>query len=90
MADIQQVKTRARMSGWSLNSKAFGIGYREALQGLPMNYDAFASSTDEQWNYERGRLFAQIYKGQLKDARRRLAYEAQWAFANALRERIIF
>lgn len=86
---IQQVHTRARKSGWCLNSKAFGIGYREALKGLPMNYEAF-DTTDEQWNYERGRLFAQVYKGPLKDARRRLAYEAQWAFANALRERIIF
>lgn len=86
---IQQVHTRARKSGWCLNSKAFGVGYREALKGLPMNYEAFGS-TDEQWNYERGRLFAQVYKGPLKDARRRLAYEAQWAFANALRERIIF
>jgi hypothetical protein len=55
-----------------------------------MNYDAFSGSTDEQWNYERGRLFAQVYKGQLKNARRKLVYEAQWAFANALRERIIF
>ena len=87
---IQQVQTRVRKSSWALNSKAFGIGYREALQGLPMKYDAFADNSDEQWNYERGRLFAQIYKGDLKDHRRRLTLKAQMAFANAVRERVIF
>jgi hypothetical protein len=87
---IQQVQTRVRKSGWSLNSKAFGVGYREALKGLPLRYDAFADNIDEQWNYERGRLFAQLYRGELKDNRRRLTYNAQMAYANAVRERIIF
>jgi len=87
---IQQVQTRTKKSGWALNSKEFGIGYREALKGLPMDYDAFADQTDEQWNYERGRLFAQVYQGELKDEKRRLKYSAQMAFANAVRERIIF
>lgn len=87
---IEQVYTRTKKSGWALNSKAFGIGYREAQRGLPLRYDAFADNTNEQWNYERGRLFAQVFHGNLKDNRRRLTYEAQWAFANALKERIIF
>jgi hypothetical protein len=85
---LSQVQTRTRKSGWALNSKAFGIGYREALKGLPLRYEAFSDNSNEQWNYERGRLFAQVYKGKIKEGQR-LTYQAQWAFANAIRERII-
>lgn len=85
---IQQVTTKAVTSSTVLNSKAFGEGFREAKLGKPFNSDKYVGKVNEQWNYERGRLFAQVYDGEIKRDRR-LTSKAQWAFTLALHEGII-
>lgn len=85
---IEQVATRAVYSSTVLNSKAFGEGFREAKLGKPFNSDKYVGKVNEQWNYERGRLFAQIYDGDIK-RNRRLISKAQWAFRLALVNKLI-
>jgi hypothetical protein len=85
---IRQVTTKVVSSSQALNSRAFGEGFREAKLGKPFNCDKYVGQVNEQWNYERGRLFAQVYDGDIKKDRR-LTYKAQWAFSLALREGII-
>jgi hypothetical protein len=85
---IRQVPTTTKGSQWALNSKAFGEGFREAKNGLPLDYDKYHTKPDDQWNYERGRLFAQLFDGDIK-VNRRLTRQSQWAFVLALREGLI-
>ena len=67
-----------------MRTAAFMRGVREARAGLPMDYSAYENerSTDNRWNYERGRQFGLIYKGAVKDGNRVLG-EAIHAAARA-------
>lgn len=85
---IRQVHTKVVSSSQALKSRAFGEGFRDAKSGKPFNYDKYIGHTDDQWNYERGRLFAQVYDGEIKRDRR-LTHKAQWAFTLAIRDGII-
>ena len=40
-----------------IHSRVFGVGFKEVLQGKPLNHRV-NWNTDQQWNYERGRQFA--------------------------------
>ena len=62
-----------------VGSAAFAKGYREAHRGLPM---VEVGDTRQQWNYERGRLFAACFKGTLK-INNRIRVEAMYEFADA-------
>lgn len=64
-----------------LRSGPFVAGFKSSRTGGPWAYDAYPSARD-QTRYERGRHFAVIYKGPLKDGRR-LVRAAACAFAEA-------
>jgi len=85
---MHQLLTRKRTSTWALNSRAFGEGFKEAKKGKPLDYAKYTGNIDDQWNYERGRLFAQVYDGEIKKDRR-VTFKAQWAFTLAIRDGII-
>lgn len=85
---MSQIYCQKKTSSWALKSRAFGEGFRDAKAGKPFNYDKYIGHTDDQWNYERGRLFAQVYDGEIKKDRR-LTFQAQWAFTLAIRDGII-
>lgn len=48
-----------------LHSKAFMMGYSDVKEGRPFKYDYFAD-LNEQWNYERGRIYATASTGPVK------------------------
>jgi hypothetical protein len=55
---IRQVKnTKLTTLRSVLHSKAFMMGYTDVREGRPFRYDHFENMND-QWNYERGRIYA--------------------------------
>lgn len=82
----QQVKTRKGTIRGALVRAAFTRGFREAREGRPMDYDAFTGpgETNDRWQYERGRQFALIYSGAVKDGGR-VRWQACVAFEQAVR-----
>lgn len=48
-----------------LKSRAFGRGFRDYREGKPLDPNAYRG-TNDQWSYERGRLFAAAYEGPLR------------------------
>jgi len=81
---IQQVKTTSVSLQHVMSRKPFVRGFNDVHAGKPMDYDAYQALND-QWQYERGRLFGLIYTGKLKDGQR-VRLEAQRAFNLAARE----
>jgi hypothetical protein len=66
-----------------LSSRPFGRGFTAYRNGEPFDPDAY-HGTNDQWAYERGRMFAAAYAGALR-INRRLSWEAQRAASDALR-----
>lgn len=66
-----------------LSSRPFGRGFSAFRNGEPLDPDAFHRLND-QWAYERGRMFAALYSGTLRH-NRRLSYDAMVAAREALR-----
>lgn len=85
---IRQVPTRQTGLRGIMSGKPFMDGFREAGNGQPPRYDAYRLDANDQWNYERGRLFAHIYKGPLKESRK-IYYPALATMAEAIRSRTI-
>jgi hypothetical protein len=85
---MPQIKQKLVTLGSIMRSAAFMRGYREAREGLPHNYDAFPMSgeTKQRWDYERGRQFAFVYGGNVKDGAR-ITYAAQDAMNEAIHNR---
>lgn len=85
-----QVKTVGKSARWTMGRAAFMQGYREARKGLPMDYDVYTEDgrTNDRWQYERGRQFALLYAGTVKQGNRVLP-EAQRAMHYAIVERLI-
>jgi hypothetical protein len=50
-------------------TKAFNDGFKACRNGMPFDYD-YAKNTNAQWAYERGRLFALVFRGQVKNGNR--------------------
>ena len=67
-----------------LSSRPFGRGFSAYRNGEPFDPDAF-HSINEQWSYERGRMFAAWYAGALR-INRRLSHDAMVAASEALYE----
>ena len=65
-----------------LSSRPFGRGFSSYRKGEPFEPDAFYRLND-QWAYERGRMFAAWYQGSLR-TNRRLAPAAIAAGRDAL------
>ena len=86
---IQQVTTKSVSLRTIMKTALFNRGVKDAREGKPFNYDIGATLND-QWAYERGRLFGTRYKeGSVKDHRGRVTYTAQDDMAQALREGVI-
>lgn len=66
-----------------LSSRPFGRGFSAFRNGEPFDPDAFYRLND-QWAYERGRMFAAWYTGALR-SNRRLSHGAMVAASEALR-----
>ena len=66
-----------------LGSRPFGRGFSAYRNGEPFDPDAF-HNTNEQWSYERGRMFAAWYAGALR-INRRLNCNALRAASEGLR-----
>jgi len=58
---IQQVKTSTVSFKSVMKTALFNRGVKEAREGKPFNYDAGAT-LNEQWAYERGRIFGTRFK----------------------------
>ena len=65
-----------------LGSRPFGRGFADYRAGRPFRDDLFYRLND-QWAYERGRMFAALYQGSLR-SNRRLAWDAIQAAREAL------
>jgi hypothetical protein len=62
----QQVQTKQTGILGIMRSMPFVTGYKESRTGKPIRYDAYDRDCNDQWNYERGRLFGLIFDGPLK------------------------
>lgn len=88
MATIQQVPTKTRSARGVMSSRAFVDGFESVRKGKPFDYD-YSGILDFQWNYERGRILATVYKGKLKDGRT-VTNEAIYALADAWNSGVLF
>lgn len=79
-----QVTTTSGKAESVMRTACFVKGFKDKKAGKPIKYDAYLFRTNDAWNYERGRLFACIYDGPLKDGNR-LTWQARQAFQAALR-----
>lgn len=77
-------KTKPITCASIIRGKAFVEGFRDKHNGKPFNGDAYPLK--QQWHYERGRLFACIYSGELKQGNRILPTAVQ-ALYNAYKDK---
>lgn len=85
---IKQVQTKNTTCRAIIRTKAFVTGFNEVRSGKPFNYDAYRDAND-QWNYERGRQFALVFSGKLKDGAK-VTFGAQINLGIALHSKAIF
>lgn len=86
---VLQVKTKNVSLRSVMHRAPFVRGFKEIQKGIPMDYDAYLDeSTNNRWQYERGRLFGLMYKGKLKDGNR-VCYAAINSFSDAVSRGII-
>ena len=86
---IKQVITSSVSLRTIMKTALFNQGVKEARQGKPFNYDA-GKTLNEQWAYERGRLFGMRFKqGDVKDNRGGVTREAMRAMSLAMQEGVI-
>jgi hypothetical protein len=69
-------------------SKAFNKGFKEAREGIAIDYDAYGIDVSSQWSYERGRQFAFEYTGKLKHGKE-VSMAAIYGFNDAFMSRAI-
>lgn len=90
---IQQITTRTHSIEWLCKSKHFARGIFDAALGEPFDKSYDLWTTEQQWNYERGRIFAiaypqvELFSGTGKS--QHITYAARQAFADALRTGIM-
>ncbi len=65
-----------------MHKAAFNHGFKDALAGKPMDYNAYEFEND-QFNYERGRHFAALYKGAIKN-NKKVSKNALYKFNEAV------
>jgi hypothetical protein len=85
---MSQVATKTTTIGATMRAKAFLRGFSEVKRGLPLDPEAYRNDAVAQWRYERGRQFACVYTGPLKQGRD-LIYDATYAYHLASRSRAI-
>lgn len=67
---VEQVQTKVVTIQSIMRSVAFNVGFKEAQQGIPLDYDRYANDGKKQWEYERGRQFAMVYDGSVKNGKK--------------------
>jgi hypothetical protein len=80
--EIKEVTLRTVM-----RRKSFVEGHRSFLQGKPLDYDKHRF-VNEQWAYERGRLFAAVFPEPIKNGNT-VRTAALFAYAGALNRKEI-
>jgi len=86
---IRQVSTSNVTFKSVMKTALFNLGVKEAREGKPFNYDA-GNTLNEQWAYERGRLFGTRFKqGSVKGERGQVTYEAMNAMRLSIREGVM-
>jgi hypothetical protein len=86
---IMQVTTSTVSLKTIMKTALFNRGVKDAREGKPFNYD-IGATINEQWAYERGRLFGTRYKeGSVKDHRGRVTVYAMRAMAQAQHEGVM-
>lgn len=85
---IHQVQTRSASLREAINSKAFNDGVRSVRKGKPLDYE-YSKVVNDQWNYERGRQFALVWSGEVKNGRQ-VTWAAMIAANNAFKDGVIF
>lgn len=85
---IYQVQTKKASLRGAVNSKAFMDGVRSVRKNKPFNYD-YSTVVNDQWNYERGRQFALVWFGEVKEGRH-VTWAAMVAADRAFKEGVIF
>jgi hypothetical protein len=63
-----QITTKPVRIDTIIRSKAFVTGFTEARRGKSPDFDRFRFAK-EQWDYERGRLLAFVFPGNIKQGR---------------------
>jgi len=87
---IRQVTvTKKRKLSACMRGKYFVKGFNDKRKGKALEYEAFPYDTNAQWDYERGRLFACIFAGKLKEGSK-LSSQAQGAMCEALQSGLVF
>lgn len=85
---IKQITTRQTGILGIMRKASFVRGFTEARKGKPLQYDAYPHDTNQQWDYERGRLFGLMFDGPLKFGKsinRGAAVQFSWA----IRDKVI-
>ncbi|CAB4130692.1 hypothetical protein UFOVP122_20 [uncultured Caudovirales phage] len=75
---IRQIQTKNTTTAAVIRTAAFVRGFNEVKKGKPIEYDAFRDS-NKQWDYERGRQFALLFNGALKNGAK-VTYNAELMF----------
>ncbi len=66
----EQVPTKTVSIQSIMRDAAFNVGFNEARQGIPLDYDRYLNDIKKQWEYERGRQFALIHDGKVKNGKK--------------------
>jgi hypothetical protein len=87
---MKQVETSLGPYAPIMRSAPFVRGFNDARKNKTFFPDLYADekNANAQWAYERGRQFAIIYNGALKNGAR-LTYGARAAMNNAIHDRLI-
>ena len=85
---IRQIQTKNTTTTAVIRSRAFVQGFNEVKAGKPLNYDAYPYDTNKQWDYERGRQFALLFNGKIKNGAR-VTHSAELMFGVELHRKSI-
>ena len=88
MHEIKQINTVTRTIGSVFRTKAFRFGYEQAGRGIPLDPDLYSDNSNDRWHYERGRQFAFLFDGRIKNGNR-LNVHALHVFGNAVARGLI-
>lgn len=87
---MSQVKTTSTSINSIIHSRHFIIGYNDAIGGKPYNDDYEKYAGNDQWNYERGRLYAIATSGSTPPKNgKRVNYRAIMRFNDLALEGVI-
>jgi hypothetical protein len=81
---MSQVKSRMVSLESVMRTAEFMRGFRDKMEGKPFDYDG----CKKPWDYERGRQFACVFSGAVKDGRK-IRWDAKCAMNDAVYDRLV-